>query len=105
VRSSRDASRADDVEEIVRKHQEIDDDFSPPFPQLRESLRSRQPDHEADQEKPRRALRNVPRPDYAEMVANKDFWNAPEMEAEVGPVCRTRATELTQGVDDIPQDH
>ncbi|KAI3321137.1 hypothetical protein HD806DRAFT_524440 [Xylariaceae sp. AK1471] len=105
VKSARDASRADDMEDIVRKHQEIDDDFSPPFPQLRESLRNRQSDHEEDHEKPRRALRNVPRPDYAEMVANKDFWNAPEMDNEVGSVGRTRATELMQVVDDIPHDH
>ncbi|KAI0454172.1 hypothetical protein F5B21DRAFT_476870 [Xylaria acuta] len=82
VGSSGDTSQVDDTEDMARRHQEIEDAFSPPFPKLRESLRSRQSDHEAEHEKPRRARRNVPRPDYAEMVANKDPWNASEMEIE-----------------------
>ncbi|KAI0441600.1 hypothetical protein F4803DRAFT_411773 [Xylaria telfairii] len=83
VRSPGDTSQAYDAEDMVRRHQEIEDDFSPPFPKLRESLRSRQSDREPEHEKPRRARRNVPRPDYAEMVANKDPWNASEAEIEV----------------------
>ncbi|KAI8945722.1 hypothetical protein F4801DRAFT_593912 [Xylaria longipes] len=83
VGSSGDTSQADDTEDTVRIHQEIEDAFSPPFPKLRESLRSRQSDREVEHEKPHRARRNVPRPDYAEMVANKDPWNTPEIEIEV----------------------
>ncbi|KAI1125463.1 hypothetical protein F5Y10DRAFT_9053 [Nemania abortiva] len=80
--SSKDISQANDAEDIVRKHQEIDDDFSPPSPKLRRSLWDHESDREKVHKKPRRTLRNLPRPDYAEMVANKDPWNAPEFEPE-----------------------
>ncbi|KAI1750740.1 hypothetical protein F4782DRAFT_548506 [Xylaria castorea] len=98
VGSSGDTSQADDIEEMVRRHQEIEDAFSPPFPKLRESFRSRQSDREAKHEKPRRARRNVPRPDYAEMVANKDPWNASEIEIEKTskPVNTTRSTKSSK---------
>ncbi|KAJ8125946.1 hypothetical protein O1611_g7692 [Lasiodiplodia mahajangana] len=80
--SSKNLSQANDAETIVRKHQEIDDDFSVPLPKLRRSLCDRESDSEEVNEKPRRTRRNVPRPDYAEMVANKDPWNAPESDTE-----------------------
>ncbi|KAI1189735.1 hypothetical protein F5B17DRAFT_438654 [Nemania serpens] len=82
-----DASQAEDLEDVERRHQEIEDDISSPSLKLRESLRSRQSDGGDGHEKPRRTRRNVPRPDYAEMVANKGPWSAPETEVEVG-LCR-----------------
>lgn len=88
MRPAQEVSDAGNVDDTVQKQQEVEDDFFPPFPNMRESIRSRPSDHVEDQEKPRRRLRNVPRPDYAEMVANKDPWNAPEMEIEVGPAGR-----------------
>lgn len=97
MRSPGDTSQAYDVEDMVRRHQEIEDDFSPPFPKLRESLRSRQSDREAEHEKPHRARRNVPRPDYAEMVANKDPWNASEAEIEVSQR-KSREKQANTGV-------
>ncbi|KAI0015296.1 hypothetical protein F4780DRAFT_91737 [Xylariomycetidae sp. FL0641] len=39
-------------------------------------------EEELEDETPRRRLRTVPRPDYAEMVANKDPWNASDAESE-----------------------
>ncbi|KAI0103059.1 hypothetical protein GGR51DRAFT_261499 [Nemania sp. FL0031] len=80
--SSKNISQANDAEAIVRKHQEIDDDFSPPLLKLRRSACDHESDSEEVHEKPRRTRRNVPRPDYAEMVANKDPWNAPESDTE-----------------------
>ncbi|KAI0503430.1 hypothetical protein F5B22DRAFT_550263 [Xylaria bambusicola] len=58
----------------MRKH-DAGDDFSTSFFRLRESTRSLLPNHEGEHENPRRTLRNVPRLDYAEMVApgNNDF--------------------------------
>ncbi|KAI8628362.1 hypothetical protein F5Y19DRAFT_135955 [Xylariaceae sp. FL1651] len=76
-----DTSCADDTENMVRKHQEIDNYFSPPLPLLRESPHNHSLDHDEDQDKPRRTRRNVPRPDYAEMVANRDPWT-PEVDTE-----------------------
>ncbi|KAK5633353.1 hypothetical protein RRF57_009067 [Xylaria bambusicola] len=55
----------------MRRHDKVDD-FSPPFPRLRESIHSHQSTNEGECEKPRRTLRNVPRLDYAEIVAP---WN------------------------------
>ncbi|GAP91444.1 hypothetical protein SAMD00023353_6200230 [Rosellinia necatrix] len=78
--SSTDMPRIDEIEEdVAQRHQEIDDDFCPPFSKLQSPPHSRQPDPE---EKPRRTRRNVPRPDYAEMVANKDPWNILEAETD-----------------------
>ncbi|KAI1322594.1 hypothetical protein F5Y16DRAFT_404302 [Xylariaceae sp. FL0255] len=76
-KATRASLSTDELEEdMMRKHKEIDDDFYPPFPQARESPRSRSSDQGQDLEKPRRPLRNVPRPDYKEMVAGKDPWDA-----------------------------
>ncbi|GAW17679.1 hypothetical protein ANO14919_071390 [Xylariales sp. No.14919] len=76
---SRVTPQADNTEHIVRNDEPIDDDFSPPFPSLRESIRSHQSDHEEDQGKPRRARRNVPRLDYAEIAAP---WKPSEVDTE-----------------------
>lgn len=78
---------------MTRELQQVDDDFSPPFPKLREPARSRQSDRGEECEKPRRGRRNVPRPDYAEMVANKDPWII-EAEAEVCQISDPVATML-----------
>ncbi|KAI0544744.1 hypothetical protein F4679DRAFT_563656 [Xylaria curta] len=84
VGSSGNTLQAEGMKETMCRYQEVEYDSSTPSPKLRESLRGRQSDREAEHEKPRRARRNVPRPDYAEMVANKDPWNASETETEVG---------------------
>ncbi|KAI0469172.1 hypothetical protein F4859DRAFT_488788 [Xylaria cf. heliscus] len=98
VGSSGNTFQADDIDDMVRRHQEIEDAFSPPLPQVRESPRCHRSDREVGLEKPRRALRNVPRPDYAEMVANKDPWNASEIEIEktFKAVNTTRSTTSTK---------
>ncbi|KAI0186248.1 hypothetical protein EV127DRAFT_175526 [Xylaria flabelliformis] len=94
VGSSGGTFHAEDMEETLCEDQEIEYAFSTPTPKFQESLRGRQSDREAEHEKPRRARRNVPRPDYAEMVANKDPWNASETETEKTskPVNTTRST-------------
>ncbi|KAI1810525.1 hypothetical protein GGS20DRAFT_567119 [Poronia punctata] len=54
------------------------------FPEQRDPTRNHQSGHQMIQS--RRPLRNVPRPDYAEMVANKDPWDvleAEESESEI----------------------
>ncbi|KAH9885355.1 hypothetical protein F4778DRAFT_799125 [Xylariomycetidae sp. FL2044] len=38
---------------------------------------------DSEQEMPRRTRRKVPRPDYAELVANRDLWNASDGESVV----------------------
>ncbi|KAI1360966.1 hypothetical protein F5Y08DRAFT_343131 [Xylaria arbuscula] len=70
---------------------DTDDDFSPPFPKLRESLHTRQSTHKTEHEKPRRTLRNVPRPDYAGMAAP---WNVPELEIKKEP----KAAKVTRSI-------
>ncbi|KAI0203666.1 hypothetical protein F4808DRAFT_417423 [Astrocystis sublimbata] len=80
--SSVSTSQSDLAEFNVRDYQELEDTLDPSYSKLRESLRARESDRETEQEEPRRARRNVPRPDYAEMVANKDPWNSPEFEIE-----------------------
>ncbi|KAI0872425.1 hypothetical protein GGS24DRAFT_491506 [Hypoxylon argillaceum] len=92
--SSRTTTQADDVDNTVRKHQEIDDDFSPLSPKLRGSLRNRQSDGEEVDKNLRRTRRNVSRPDYAEIVANKDPWNTPEIEVEVSLTGRIGTIDL-----------
>ncbi|KAI3330263.1 hypothetical protein F4824DRAFT_505305 [Ustulina deusta] len=71
--SPQDAPQADHTEDIIHRNEETDDDFCPLFLRLRDPARSRQSDREGEDEKPRRSLRNVARPDYAEMVAP---WSA-----------------------------
>lgn len=95
-----DASQADDPQDVERRHQEIENDISSPSRKLRESPRSRQSAGGDAHEKPRRTRRNVPRPDYAEMVANKGPWSTPEIETEVGPCRQTGARELMQVLED-----
>ncbi|KAJ3552403.1 hypothetical protein NPX13_g11121 [Xylaria arbuscula] len=70
---------------------DTDDDFSPPFPKLRESLHTRHSTHKTEHEKPRRTLRNVPRPDYAGMAAP---WNVPELEIKKEP----KAAKVTRSI-------
>ncbi|KAI1821453.1 hypothetical protein F4861DRAFT_518764 [Xylaria intraflava] len=86
AKSSRRSSHVDNAQIVVRKHQEINDAYSPPSRKLRDSLRGRQSDLEAEPETPRRALRNQPRPDYAEMVAGGDPWNVPDVDTERAPL-------------------
>ncbi|KAI1164478.1 hypothetical protein F5B18DRAFT_615678 [Nemania serpens] len=100
LESSMDASQADDPQDVERRHQEIENDISSPSRKLRESPRSRQSAGGDAHEKPRRTRRNVPRPDYAEMVANKGPWSTPEIETEVGPCRQTGARELMQVLED-----
>ncbi|KAI1111495.1 hypothetical protein F5Y14DRAFT_443264 [Nemania sp. NC0429] len=96
---STDAPEADDSEDIGRRQEDIEEDISSPSRKLRESLRSRQSDGGDEHEKPRRTRRNVPRPDYAEMVAFKGLWSAPETEAEVSLCHRRRGRELMQALE------
>ncbi|KAI0145468.1 hypothetical protein GGR57DRAFT_506879 [Xylariaceae sp. FL1272] len=74
TRSAEVPTDADEVEDMMPKHKEIDDDFSPPFPKVRESPRNHTVDRDPEVETHRRPLRNVPRPDYAEMIAGKAPW-------------------------------
>ncbi|KAJ8109236.1 hypothetical protein ONZ43_g6189 [Nemania bipapillata] len=94
--SSRSTTQADEADDIVRKHQEIEEDFSPPLPKLRGSLPNLQSDGEEEHKKLRRTRRNISRPDYAEIVANKDPWNAPEIETDrmtkTGSITRSTAS-------------
>ncbi|TGJ82772.1 hypothetical protein E0Z10_g5999 [Xylaria hypoxylon] len=50
--SAQGTPQVDNTEDTGPRGEEIDDDFSPPFPKLRESTRSRQSDVEGDQGKP-----------------------------------------------------
>ncbi|KAI2636802.1 hypothetical protein GGS21DRAFT_513303 [Xylaria nigripes] len=98
VKFAQQSSDADDTEDITHEDPEANDTFSPPFTTLRDSLRGRQSDIETEPERPRRTLRNVPRPDYAEMVANKDPWNVPDVETEKGfaPISVLRPSPATR---------
>ncbi|KAI0477137.1 hypothetical protein GGR56DRAFT_391015 [Xylariaceae sp. FL0804] len=70
------------LDEIARKHREIEEDFTT-APEPQDSLQLDDSDYDAD-ERPRRTPRSVPRPDYAEIVANKDSWNESDAESELG---------------------
>ncbi|KAI0532738.1 hypothetical protein GGR58DRAFT_517496 [Xylaria digitata] len=84
--------QVDNTGDIMLRDEDLDD-FCPSFPKLRDSIRSRQSDHEENHGKPRRARRNVPRLDYAEIAAP---WSASEVDTEVNLISRTRGIELTQ---------
>lgn len=70
----------------VRKSKEDDKNYTP-------SSKPRNPtvvdetnesdEEELEAEKPRRTPRSVPRPDYAELVANKDPWNLSDGDSDV----------------------
>ncbi|KAI1432539.1 hypothetical protein GGR50DRAFT_589319 [Xylaria sp. CBS 124048] len=101
--SSKDPSSID-AEEIKRRRKTIHDPFTPVPSHSPRKLRNSsqrsgrqsqsssvdfdfEPEVEVDVEVPekrlpRRTPRNIPRPDYAEMVANKDPWSVPEAEVE-----------------------
>ncbi|KAI5919602.1 hypothetical protein F4810DRAFT_497383 [Camillea tinctor] len=74
-----------DIQTILHKQEELeklDKDFVPAI-KARESTSSRESDDDEPQpEKTRRPARNVPRPDYAELVANKDPWNTSDADSE-----------------------
>ncbi|KAI1298404.1 hypothetical protein F5Y03DRAFT_368182 [Xylaria venustula] len=72
-------SQTDHTEDTMGRYDETDDKFSS-LPKLRESARSRPSDHEREQEKRRRSSRNVPRQDYAEMIAAP--WTALDLDDE-----------------------
>ncbi|KAI1654955.1 hypothetical protein F4813DRAFT_192632 [Daldinia decipiens] len=61
----------------IRKSKEDDKNYTPSSkprnPTVSDTNESDEEELEA--EKPRRTPRSVPRPDYAELVANKDPWN------------------------------
>ncbi|KAI1177035.1 hypothetical protein F4777DRAFT_223172 [Nemania sp. FL0916] len=79
--SSKSDIQTEDSKDFLQTHQDIDDDFSPPSPELRGSLHKLQSDRE-EHMKLRRTRRNVTRPDYAELVANKDPLETFEIEPE-----------------------
>ncbi|KAI1496305.1 hypothetical protein F5X99DRAFT_424833 [Biscogniauxia marginata] len=74
-----------DIQTILHKQEELeklDKDFMPTI-KVRVSTSSRESDDdEPEPEKARRPARNVPRPDYAELVANKDPWSASDADSE-----------------------
>ncbi|KAI1490945.1 hypothetical protein F5X96DRAFT_678733 [Biscogniauxia mediterranea] len=74
-----------DIQTILHKQEELeklDEDFVPIIKE-RESTSSRgSDDDEPEPGKTRRPARNVPRPDYAELVANKDPWNTSDADSE-----------------------
>ncbi|KAI8961304.1 hypothetical protein F5Y11DRAFT_229616 [Daldinia sp. FL1419] len=59
----------------VRKSKEDDKNYTPSSKSRNPTVINETEDEESETEKPRRTPRSVPRPDYAEMVANKDPWN------------------------------
>ncbi|KAF2963003.1 hypothetical protein GQX73_g10571 [Xylaria multiplex] len=83
--------QVDNTGDIMLRDEDMDD-FCPSFPKLRDSIRSRQSDHEENRGKLRRGRRNVPRLDYAEIAAP---WSASEVDTEVNLISRTRGVELT----------
>ncbi|KAI0399782.1 hypothetical protein F4802DRAFT_602663 [Xylaria palmicola] len=96
---SKRAAREDDTDSTVEGVHEMDD-ASSTLPKMRDKLCSRLSDRE-EEDRPHRARRNVPRPDYAEMVANKDPWNAPDSEPErtFKAVNRARSTSTKSRLD------
>ncbi|KAI0425634.1 hypothetical protein F5Y09DRAFT_321297 [Xylaria sp. FL1042] len=78
VGSPRGAPRAVRTEDTVGRYEETDDYFSPSS-KLRESIRNHQLEHEGEHENLRRSSRNVPRQDYAEMIAP---WTIPGLDIE-----------------------
>lgn len=80
-RSRSRTSQADGVS--PRKRQETDKNYTPSN-KLRNPTVINESDEELEAEKqPRRTPRSVLRPDYAELVANKDPWNLLDMDGEV----------------------
>lgn len=69
-----------DTNEPLRKRQ--DDKNYTPSKKIQNHVPTHEPDDEVEAEKPRRTPRSVQRPDYAEMVANKDPWNLSDEESE-----------------------
>lgn len=79
-RSRSRTSQADGVS--PRKRQETDKNYTPSN-KLRNPTVINESDEELEAEKqPRRTPRSVLRPDYAELVANKDPWNLLDMDGE-----------------------
>ncbi|KAI1341318.1 hypothetical protein F5Y15DRAFT_377689 [Xylariaceae sp. FL0016] len=69
-----------ELQRMEQKNQESDSKLTSPTKD-EEVRRSNDPDDEMD-EKPRRTPRSVPRPDYAELIANKDPWNTSDSDSE-----------------------
>ncbi|KAI4865731.1 hypothetical protein F4820DRAFT_283287 [Hypoxylon rubiginosum] len=65
----------------VRKRQENDKNYTPSNKPRTTSV-ANESDEELEVEKPRRTPRSVLRPDYAELVANKDPWNLSDMDSD-----------------------
>ncbi|CAJ2504684.1 Uu.00g120780.m01.CDS01 [Anthostomella pinea] len=71
----------DDNPELSVDHEEVNEDFVL-SDKTQGSIHARQSDDESEPEKPRRTPRSVPRPDYAELVANKDPCNGSDADSE-----------------------
>ncbi|XXG95319.1 hypothetical protein Hte_001580 [Hypoxylon texense] len=75
-------SRSSQIDAVnVRKRQENDKSYTPSNRPRNPSV-TNESDEELEVEKPRRTPRSVIRPDYAELVANKDPWNLSDMESD-----------------------
>ncbi|KAI1373148.1 hypothetical protein F4677DRAFT_462517 [Hypoxylon crocopeplum] len=66
---------------IARQGQEDDKNYLPSN-KPRDPVLADESDEELEVEKPRRTPRSVPRPDYAELVANKDPWNNSDADSD-----------------------
>ncbi|KAI1421137.1 hypothetical protein F5Y12DRAFT_787701 [Xylaria sp. FL1777] len=77
--SHQNTPQTDHTKNGIGRHEEAGDDLTL-LPKLRESVRSRHSNNEREHEKPRRSLRSVTRPDYAEMAAP---WTVSEVGLEV----------------------
>lgn len=67
----------------MRKRQEEDNNYTPSSKLHGPVAEDESDEGELQSEKPRRTRRSVVRPDYAELVANKDPWNLSDADSEV----------------------
>ncbi|KAI0116741.1 hypothetical protein F4814DRAFT_447745 [Daldinia grandis] len=82
----------------VRKSKEDDKNYTPSSKTRNPTVAnetSESDEEELEAEKPRRTPRSVPRPDYAELVANKDPWNLSDGDKGHSPFCE-RASDAWQ---------
>ncbi|XDG06413.1 hypothetical protein ABKA04_006028 [Annulohypoxylon sp. FPYF3050] len=67
---------------IMRKRQQEDNNYTPSSKLHGPVAEDESDEGELQSEKPRRTRRSVVRPDYAELVANKDPWNLSDADSE-----------------------
>ncbi|KAI1134610.1 hypothetical protein F5Y05DRAFT_202789 [Hypoxylon sp. FL0543] len=78
------ASQAESVKD--RKLQDEDKNYTPSSKPRNPSENIESDEEELESEKPRRTPRSVARPDYAELVANKDPWNLSDGDKSNSPL-------------------